>query len=317
MITKRSHDEKIIKSQLSVLFTPTSTNPEKEEAYKSIVSINPKRIPYSAISTFIFDKGTKNMSEDLSRTEFEMEYFSKRYLKSLTKYIDSICTQKGSCSSSGLCKQCEDSYIVGLKVYEHIELAHNQVKSLFDDHDAKIKELQSALDMAKDTEKEMRATVKELEEKSRNITSNYIAILGIFAAALMGAFGGITGFTSLFEHLKDVALGTILIVSGLGGLTVVAVLFILLQSIAKLTDRSLGSFDHSVALHLRYPVITTSVLLLVTVSFAGAALNLSLTPPKMSWAGLWWILPIIPLAFMVYFIIKNKKLNIKSSEDEE
>lgn len=317
MIIKRSQDEETIKLKLSVLFTPTSTDDEREEAYESIIRINPKRIPYSAISSFIFDKGTKNMSEDFSRTEFEMWYFSNRYLKSLEKYIQGACKEKGSCSNHNLCNQCEGNYIVGLKVYEHIELAHNQVKSLFEDHDAKIKQLQSALDMAKDTEKEMRATVKELEEKSRNITSNYIAILGIFAAALMGAFGGITGFTSLFQHLDNVALGTILIVSGLGGLTVVAVLFILLQSIARLTDRSLGYFDHSVALHLRYPVITTSVLLLVTVSFAGAALNLSLAPPQISWAGFWWVLPIIPFTFMVYFIIQNKNLKIKSSKDKE
>lgn len=334
MITKRLADEKIIKRTLSILFTAKkSTEQEKKEAYAALTSIDPRRIPYSAISIFVFDKDTNNMTKDPSRTKIEMNYFSRRYLEFLQKYIDEDCEQKESCLTKAKCEKCESSLIVGLKVYEHIKLAHNQVQSLFDDHDTKIKELELALDVAKETEIEMKKTVEELkeqsketeiemketikkiEQQSRTITSNYIAILGIFAAALMGAFGAITGFTSLFQHLNDVALGTILIVSGLGGMTVVSILFILLQSIAKLTDRTLGSFEKSAALYFRYPVITTSVLLLLTVSFIGAALNLSISPPKFSYAGAWWILPFIPLIFLVVFISKKQDLSTKSSRD--
>ena len=295
---------------------------DKDEIYNEILDVSVNRVPYTAVTKYVYKTykaKLKNSRDNMIELE-SIENFAEYYLHELSNHIENNCSKcvinKGILIPDSGCSSCNQKFIAGLKIHEHLLLAVLQMDNLYKTHEKRIEDASKELTTLRFQISESVKEVEALKKKTRDITSNYIAILGIFAAVLMGAFGGITSFTSLFEHLNDVALGTVLIVSGLGGLTVVSILFILLQSIAKLTDRSLGNFDNSVALYFRYPVITTSVLLLVTVSFVGAALNLSLSPPKYSLAGLWWLLPIAPVILLVYFVSKNKNLNSESSRDD-
>lgn len=63
--------------------------------------------------------------------------------------------------------------------------------------------------------------------------TNFITILGIFAAILMGAFGSIQAFSSLFDNAVFLDLGKLLIISSVGASSVVLILFFLLNGIAE------------------------------------------------------------------------------------
>lgn len=65
----------------------------------------------------------------------------------------------------------------------------------------------------------------EAETQNRNMLTQFITILGIFAAIMMGAFGAIQGFASLFANAYLLSIGEILIISSIGASSVILILF--------------------------------------------------------------------------------------------
>jgi hypothetical protein len=148
------------------------------------------------------------------------------------------------------------------KIIDHIQLSVNQ-KQLIDQYqetmnrqlESSAQKLLSAEDKLKSAENKLQefdTTIegykevieevqKEVKSKYDNIITQFITILGIFSAILMGAFGSIQGFTSLFNNAYNMSTGKLLVISAVGCAGVLAILFFLLNVLGKMTNYSISS----------------------------------------------------------------------------
>lgn len=256
-----------------------------EEFYNLLKELSIELLPYAPVSQFVYN----NKSEDLM-------YFIEK--------LDEMINNKYQNDNN------EQEYIKGLKLLEHMELAKQQKDSLFDKQESEIRTMKSIseLNLSRTGKiKELQDVTKALQEENKNIISNFISILGIFAAILMGAFGAIQGFTSIFDNAHRLDLSIILIISSIGGSSVILILFFLLNSIAKLTDRDLSNTKvKDSPLIEKHPSVVVIFGLLTLIALIGAALELSNTTIHYSPQGFWWIIPFIWLIYLSMAINKKR-----------
>lgn len=284
MISLRENQAEIMTESLSKLaLFPADT----EDIYQKILNMNARRIPYVSITQYIYKVYTKN-ADDMLAIDNIYE-FPKFYLYKLEEFIKIKCVN--GCHESEpkeFCTSCDNYYIVGLKVYEHLVLASSQVEELFIAHENKIKDInrqleyvtKEASELSEELERSERK-LKKLNKRSKDMTSNYISILGIFAAILLGAFGAMQGFTSLFVNASNMKMSKLLIISGVGGVTVVTILHMLLDAIAKLSDRSIRSTtDTNAPFYKKYPFLSVALYSLWAVIISGVSLKYAQEFPK-------------------------------------
>lgn len=259
----RDQEAQILKDTLDHFFKSTLASNSREFFMKGFVEmkkITLEFLPYAAVTNFIY--GHKDTQD--------FAYFNSIYLSHLLyykeHYIFSVCNhcQQGQCVEEHVyCPGCENSIKVAFKVYEHMHLAQQQLDSFFHKHQEDIEEIQSNLE-----------ELEELKAEIKEISSSYISILGIFAAILMGAFGAMQGFSSLFENASELKMSKLLVISGVGGLTVIAILHMLLHSVAKLSGRSIRSVEDDYApFYKKYPFFTLSVYILWGIIVSGVSLK--------------------------------------------
>ena len=189
------------------------------------------------------------------------------------------------------------------KIIRHIDLA---IIQKYNFANLKIKEVEVLKRDYELLNKQHEELKIEADKQYKRMLTQFITILGIFAAILMGAFGALQGFTSLFDNAHRLDLSTILIISSIGASSVILILFFLLNAIAKLTDRSLSNtYEKDSSLIEAYPAVVVIYGLLILVALIGAALELSNTPIYYSLQGFWWAVPVIWLIYMG--IAFNKK----------
>src|SRR5699024_9177853 len=123
---------------------------------------------------------------------------------------------------------------------QHAELAISQKQNLYQS----LRDEMDALDN----------NVDEATKKYDNMMSNFISILGIFAAIMMATFGAIQGFSAIFSNENNYNLTTIIIISCFGLFGLISILFILLHSIAKLIDKELVNHYYGRTIFSRYPI---------------------------------------------------------------
>ncbi|MET3657805.1 hypothetical protein [Sporosarcina psychrophila] len=248
-------------------------------------------LPYAAVSQFVYSDD----SEDFL-------YFIECLEEMITDKYDTT----------------EVNYKKGIKMIEHMELAKQQKDHLFEEHDSEIKKINRLTNvfMARSSEigklqkatEKLREDTEELQEDNKRIMTNYISILGIFAAMLMGSFGSIQAFSNLFSNAHKLDLGIILIISSIGASSVILILFFLLNGIAKLTDRSLWSTKKETGTLIeKHPSLVIVHGILIFISLIGASLQLSNI--HLNWApkeGAWWLLPFIYL-LIAWFFYRNFK----------
>lgn len=187
------------------------------------------------------------------------------------------------------------------RIIRHINLAIIQKNSFITIQIDEIDNLKSELMNIKSVYNQLK---EENEKQYKNLTTHTITILGIFAAILMGAFGAIQGFTSMFNNAHRLNLGELLIISSIGAAAVILILFFLLNSISKLIDKPLSNNHHDYNNIFKYPTLVISSGILVLIFLIGAAIELSNTKLVFSWYGLWWILPVL---WLIYFTYSFKK----------
>jgi hypothetical protein len=251
-------------------------------------------LPYGAISQFVFN----NDSQDFM-------YF----IEKLEEMIFEVVIEEDG-----------DNYKKCLKLLEHLELAQQQRDALFEKQAKEIERLKRHnVTFIKNASqlRGMSDEIKELQETSKNMTTNFITILGIFAAILMGAFGAIQGFTSLFSNAHNLGLGKLLIISSVGASSVVLILFLLLNGIAKLTSKSLSSSSNDKNSFIeKHPTLVIVYGILIFISLIGTALELSNVKLQFAIQGLWWFAPFLWIAYFItgvkrkdlLFFIKHKTL---------
>lgn len=212
-----------------------------------------------------------------------------------------------------------------LKIIRHIDLALIQKNSFAN---IKLKEMDALKENHRQLDERYKALKHEADNQYKNMLTQYISILGVFAAILMGSFGAIQGFSNIFANADKLPLGKILIISSIGGSSVILIIFFLLNGIAKLTNRSLSSSNRMNASILeKHPTIVISHGILIFISLIGAALSLSDIKLYFAWQGLWWALPLFWLwyfitatykrdPFFIFSFIKHFFVNITKSNAE-
>lgn len=184
------------------------------------------------------------------------------------------------------------------KILRHISLALTQKHEMGNIRSKEIAELKMA-------NQNLRADYNDLQEKIQSqynkMLTQFIGIMGIFSAILMGAFGAIQAFSNLFSNAHKLDLGIILIISSIGASGVILILYFLLNGVTKLTGNEFsGSSEDKSTLIEKHPSLMISHGILILIAFIGASLELSNVRIKFAWQGLWWL---IPLFWFIYLLI--------------
>ncbi|WP_127584829.1 hypothetical protein [Paenibacillus koleovorans] len=279
----------ILKQIQGVIVSPIPQE-DRENALESLAlelsellgKLDKDLLPYSAVSQFVYND---DKSEDIL-------YFVERLEEKFSIIHD---------------KEDDHVYIKFVKLMEHLKLAKQQKDYLFLRQEDEIEKLRHSKVLIQEQSKKsetINKDIQKLRNDIKNITAQFITILGIFAAILLGSFGAIQGFTSLFANADKLQVGEILIISSIGASTVLLILFFLLNSIAKLIGKSLAQANGNSVIE-RYPFIVISFGLITFLSLIGTSLELSVITLKFAWQGLWWLLPLVWIVFFFYSLYKR------------
>ncbi|MBU3231057.1 hypothetical protein CAY60_018180 [Shouchella clausii] len=213
-------------SSLKINFRKGTVKAEKE--FKELIdslktTIDRDKIPYSKITDTLFNVVKNEEFLDLigDTIQKNWEHYELNY------------------------KPDEDLRHKFFKLNEHISLSVIQRTHINDRLKSKIEEVEGQLRSFKKQveryKKELDEVREEAQSKTNSMITQFIGILGIFSAVLMGAFGSIQGFTSLFNNANNIPLGKLIVISSLGCITVMFILFFLLHSLGKMTGFNLSS----------------------------------------------------------------------------
>lgn len=321
-IEERSEEKELFLAELKNLYYymtfESSRTDEIDKQFTKVLAIlshfEIETLPYSAASKFIYE-----INDD------DVEYFFDFFEKTLSDRMKDVPN--------------ELVFQKAIKLLEHLELANSQKAYLFNKQEQKLTEISNSLkdlnavliqynkskseieSKLKDFEivsKQISSLSKEMEkfkgveekfdriEKStEQITTNLITILGIFASILLGAYGSISGFSSIFANANELGIGKILMLSSVGASAILLILFFLLSSIARLTGRQFG--NGGTGFIDRHPIIFFGHCILLIIFTTGGVIELikkEITIEK-NWL---WILLIIIVVVHVLFIYRTKSM---------
>lgn len=238
--------------------------------------VNTNLIPYSEITNIIFShydyNGNESSFTEQWKSEFE-KHIVKRFSDKDTQTTDNTPTTEDlfskPSSSEMTSLNIDDNYqnalLVIYKLIQHAELAISQKQNLYQS--------------LKDDVDNLTGNVYSASEKYNNMMSNFISILGIFAAIMMATFGAIQGFTAIFSNENNYSLTAIIIISCFGLFGLVSILFILLYSIARLMDKDLAVYSHPNTIFTKYPVYSHTLFFIFSISIATLTHYFKLNPP--------------------------------------
>ncbi|CPN53145.1 Uncharacterised protein [Staphylococcus aureus] len=189
-----------------------------------------------------------------------------------------------------LIESFQDKIIICFKIIEHIKLAISQKEGLYVKQKIEINELTK--------------TITETKEVYDNMVSNYISILGIFAAILMTAFGGIQVFTGLFNNNKFNLIDS-LFLSSFGFMGVILLIFMLINSIAKLTGKNLSSSQVNDRWYLRHPTLINSFIILSSIIFFVITWKAIKNINQFNLLYFGFIIPVLYM-FLMFFLFNRK-----------
>lgn len=192
---------------------------------------------YNALTEFIYDGSDE-----------KLDIFKENWSKIMERYNE----------SENFDSKIADKFV---KVEDHINLAITQRNFILRNIEKLNQNLESATQ-----------TVESLKEIKTRIYTEFVTILGIFTAVVLGAFGSLQLIGSVFTNIKEVPTGKLLVFSSLTSLGVVIMLFLLMQWINKIVHR-----DHSGAKYWDYSykgnvVFYTGVIVMIYMLFIGTLL---------------------------------------------
>ena len=154
----------------------------------------------------------------------------------------------------------DDRYTSVVKFFDHLSLEisrftvwleyESRIKKYqndLNDNQEKLKRLQEKLE--NDLEENLSKSLIELKNETSKVKTDFVTILSIFAAVIIG-FAGVLGFGgNLMANLKDVLIYKAVFMMLISGLVLFNGIFVMLHIIAKLTGRSIA---HRCTRHSRY-----------------------------------------------------------------
>lgn len=103
---------------------------------------------------------------------------------------------------------------------------------------------------------------KEFSEELKSVRREYITILGVFAAIILGFVGSFTFTSSMFESLNKANLKTIMVSGCIGALLIGNILFVLFETIKYINYK-----EESKVFWKAYLVYTIAFILILGITF--------------------------------------------------
>lgn len=288
---------------------PTSyegKNFDFENLLNNSKGMQPQLIPYSALTEIIFKNDMTIQSiqdKEIGESNFAViiENRFEQFLVSEYGFDTSSKDDEGEQSPFDVLEKeldvdeinkDQNQIINCYKIFEHLKLAISQKEGLYEKQTAEINNLTNSIENTK--------------EKYENMTSNYISILGIFAAILMTAFGGIQSFTSIYQN-NSYPLDDSLLIACIGFMGIILLIFLLMNSIAKLTGNKLDSKTNSNKWYLRHPTLINSFILLSTIILVILMWKVINNPEEVTQSYFLFLLPLVYCTAMTIWFSKEGK----------
>lgn len=277
---------------------------------KHCKDMKPQLIPYSSLTQTIFKYDLPLSSRDnkeINETDFAsiIEGAFESYLTTSPKFNNTYITDANGNNILPFNNEAEnidveklnvqkDEIIVFYKIIEHLKLAIHQKRGLYEEQKEEINEL---------TQK-----ITETKETYDSMISNYISILGILAAILMTAFGGIQAFTAIYNKDNGFSVVDSIIIACIGFLGIILMIFMLLNGVSKLAGRSISSINYRGKWYQRYPTLLYSFIILSSIVFFLLTYKFIIAKPQFDY---WWLWYLVPITFLLLttgcFIFQEKR----------
>lgn len=326
LIQERANKKEEFLLELKKLYTLMTYERDKlqeiDDQFTKVVALlshfEIEMLPYSAASKFIYE-----INDD------DVEYFFDFFEQMLSDRLRDAPN--------------EVVLLKAIKLVEHLELASSQKTYLFQQQEMQLNDLTKKIEDVNDsleqysnskiqieqglnsfaqTSESLDAlnsqvvdfkndftVVKDkfdrIEKSTEQITVNLISILGIFAAILLGAYGSIQGFSNIFANAKEISIGKILMLSSIGASAVLLILFFLLSSVARLTEKKFGNSGTSII--EKHPIMFFSHSVLIIVFTTGGVIQL--IKDEVYFSEYWlWLLVLAAVLVQVTFVYHTKSI---------
>lgn len=277
-----------------------------EKLLNNCEGMKPQLIPYSALTEIIFKNDMTIQS--IQDKEIGESNFAVIIENRFEQYLINKYGVKGSTAPDGeeqtpfsgneveidveRIEKDKSKITICYKIFEHLKLAISQKEGLYEKQTTEINTLTNS--------------IENTTEKYENMTSNYISILGIFAAILMTAFGGIQSFTSIYQN-NSYPLDDSLLIACIGFMGIILLIFLLMNSIAKLTGNKLDSKTNSNKWYLRHPTLINSFILLSTIILVILMWKVINNPEEVTQSYFLFLLPLVYCTAMTIWFNKEGK----------
>ncbi|MCI2919672.1 hypothetical protein [Staphylococcus hominis] len=292
--------------------------------------LEPSMLSYSSITamTFNFEDNNGQLSEiGTFLREALNEHFEKNVNEEYIHEEENLANQ----------------YKVVKKSIEHLDLAINQKKSLYNEQHDELYNIKRVIvsfnKKMKNADRKINKSynkLKEIDGIKNKIYTEFVAILGIFASIIFGVFGGFQEIQLIGKNLNTTPIPKLLIFSSLVMLGVTLIIFLCFNAISKITNMPMRSCnckagECNCSFRKRHPTIFYSSCIYLYVLLVGFALRLyKYNDFKFSdlYNGilkgydilplLLLILPLIPLliALIIYGDRKRKEYSYKKQKEK-
>lgn len=235
--------------------------------------LEPSMLSYSSITamTFNFEDNNGQLSEiGTFLREALNEHFEKNVNEEYIHEEEDLANQ----------------YKVVKKSIEHLDLAINQKKSLYNEQHDELHNIKRVIvnfnRKMKNADRKINKSynkLKEIDGIKNKIYTEFVAILGIFASIIFGVFGGFQEIQLIGKNLNTTPIPKLLIFSSLVMLGVTLIIFLCFNAISKLTNKPLRSCNCesdkcNCNFRKRHPTIFYSSSIYLYVLLVGFALRL-------------------------------------------
>lgn len=149
-------------------------------------------------------------------------------------------------------KHLQDTKKVILKIWDHINLAHQQYSAL----------KQSDAEYEEKFNKKM---IPIKEDLSKDLSQQLLTMVSIFTALAFLIFGGISSLDNIFAN-QEIPILKLMIVGSVWGLCILNLIFVFLFCVGKMTKLKFTSTDNPDAtIFQKYPIVWWSNLVIVSI----------------------------------------------------
>ncbi|MED4885460.1 hypothetical protein [Bacillus smithii] len=217
---------------------------------------------------FFFDVIFTNLGEDrfpygdVTEVIYEIE-------DEKIEIIQDNLTRVRECSIEQGCSNIVSSNFDRLEDHIHLAIAQrNFILKNINKLEKQLHEKSVELDKLTVDLEEAKKSIDSIKDIKTSIYAEFVTILGIFTAVVLGAFGSLQVISSVFKNIKDVPTGKLLVFSSLTSLGVVILLFLLMRWINRIVhlNNKNSNWDTSLRDNL---VFTISIIILTYILALG------------------------------------------------